>query len=409
MLANQWYEIVLRKIRRKETNQRREEKRYVDEPVNAFDFMNEILEDSGESITRFDQISGFLDHKARKNGIPIQGQFELTPLCNFSCRMCYAHLTTEQLSEHTVLPVFVWKNLMKQAWKAGMIFATLTGGECLAYPEFDELFLYLQSLGCEITVLTNGFLLDDERIRFFRKHMPAKIQITLYGCSDDVYERVTGQRAFNTVINNIQKSIAAKLPVIVNVTPNRYLGEDVFETIRIAKSLCKAVTVNSGIFSPREETGRSGQQHGSDLDTYIRIYRFLDELEGKENLMVPEDKLPSAGGPFHECSECGLQCGGGRSYYLIDWHGTMMPCNRMTMIRSYPLEEGFLSAWKKINNASENWPRVPECVECPYERVCNNCAGNMQKFIESGTPPTSLCEETKALVRNGAKHIPDCE
>ena len=240
-------------------------------------------------------------------------------------------------------------------------------------------------------------------------HMPVMIQITLYGSNDDVYERVTGQRAFKTVIRNIQKSVDAKLPVMLNITPNRYLGEDVFETIKLAKSLCKTVHVNSEIFSPREETGRSGQQHELDTDMYIRIYRFLNDLEGRDSFVIPDDKLPPAGGPFHECKECGLQCGGGRSQYSIDWHGTMMPCNRMTMIRAYPLQEGFSSAWKKVNDASKSWPRIPECIECPYEKVCNNCAANMQRFIESGAPPTVLCEETKAYVRNGARHIPDCE
>ena len=379
------------------------------EPENVFDYIDNALETFGEPITRFDQITRFLDHKAREKGTPIQGQFELTPLCNFNCRMCYVHLTPDLLSGQSVLPVSVWKDLIRQAWEAGMMFTTLTGGECLTYPGFDELFLYLHSLGCEITVLTNGFLLDDDRIRFFQDHMPAKIQITLYGCNDDVYERVTGHRAFKTVVNNIQKAVDAKLPVIVNVTPDIHLGEDVFETIRIAKSLSKAVTVNSGLFSAREETGRSEQQHGLDLDMYIRIYRFLNELEGRDCFMIPEDKLPPAGGPFHECKECGMQCGGGRSYYCIDWHGTMTPCNRMTMIRAYPLQEGFPSAWTKINDVSKNWPRVAECIECPYEKVCNHCPANMQRFIESGMPPTALCEETRALVRNGARHIPDCE
>ena len=65
--------------------------------------------------------------------------------------------------------------------------------------------------------------------------MPVQIQITLYGCNDDVYERVTGQRAFQTVIRNIAKAVDAKLPVALNITPSKYLGEDVFETIRIAK------------------------------------------------------------------------------------------------------------------------------------------------------------------------------
>ena len=377
-------------------------------PVDAFDFLKEVREVSGQPVDRFDQIAGFLTQKARKNGIPIEGQFELTPLCNFSCKMCYAHLTPEQLSE-SVLPVAAWKDLMHQAWEAGMIFSTLTGGECLAYPGFDELFLYLQSQGCEITVLTNGFLLNDERIRFFREHMPALIQVTLYGCNDDVYERVTGQRAFETVAENIRKCVEAELPVMLSITPNRYLGEDVFETIKVAKSLCKTVAVNSVFFSPREETGRSGQEHGPDLDLSIRIFRFLNELEGRDSRMIPEDQLPPAGGPYHECKECGMQCGGGRSSFAISWHGTMTPCNQLTMLQAYPLREGFLPAWKKIHDAAENWPRVPECIECPYEEVCHYCAAKMQRFIEYGGPPTALCEETKAFIRNGAKHIPNCE
>lgn len=183
----------------------------MDEPQNSFDFLDRQLEAYGEPGTGFDELARFLDRKARASGTPLQGQFELTPLCNFNCGMCYVHLTPEQLSGEPVLPVFVWKELIRQAWEAGMMFATLTGGECLAYPGFDELFLYLQSLGCSVTVLTNGFLLDGERIRFFQKHMPAKLQITLYGCSDDVYERVTGRRAFKTVVNNIQNAVGAKL------------------------------------------------------------------------------------------------------------------------------------------------------------------------------------------------------
>lgn len=30
--------------------------------------------------------------KAFEDGIPISGTFELTPRCNFDCKMCYVHL-----------------------------------------------------------------------------------------------------------------------------------------------------------------------------------------------------------------------------------------------------------------------------------------------------------------------------
>lgn len=50
-----------------------------------------------------------------------------------------------------------------------MIGATLSGGECLTYPGFKELFLYLHSLGCEVSVFINGILLDQEWVDFFRQ------------------------------------------------------------------------------------------------------------------------------------------------------------------------------------------------------------------------------------------------
>lgn len=38
--------------------------------------------------------------KAFADGIPISGTFELTPRCNFDCKMCYVHLKPEQIPRH---------------------------------------------------------------------------------------------------------------------------------------------------------------------------------------------------------------------------------------------------------------------------------------------------------------------
>ena len=38
--------------------------------------------------------------KARRECIPINGLFELTPLCNFRCRMCYVRLDPADMVEH---------------------------------------------------------------------------------------------------------------------------------------------------------------------------------------------------------------------------------------------------------------------------------------------------------------------
>lgn len=378
-------------------------------PEEGSKLNDQLRNEKGELYFSYSRLSRHLDMKARIKGIPLIGKFELTPLCNFDCRMCYVHLNENQLNGNSVLSVETWKNLMHQAWEAGMISASVTGGECLTYPGFDELYLYLQSLGCEVTVLTNGFLLNEKRIQFFQEHRPSDMQITLYGCNDDVYERVTGKRGFTTVVKNFKQASDAGLPVFISITPNRFLGEDIFETIRIAKELSNKVIINTFYTSPREETGRSGYQDDADTDLYIRAIKYRAQLEGQKPIEINEERLPPAGGPCHETSECGFLCGGGRSAFAIDWKGIMTPCTDLDMIRSYPLKDGFATAWSRINQEVNNWPRVPECMGCAYEDVCNHCAAKTLRYAVPGKVPTALCEQTREMVRNGALYIPECE
>ena len=379
------------------------------EPENAIRFLDQLEAKDSKLKPDFRYISRYIEQKARKAGVPVSGKFELTPLCNLDCRMCFIHLAPEQLKGRSVLSVAAWKDLMQQAWNAGMYMATLTGGECLTYPGFDELFLFLRSLGCEIVVMTNGVLLNDERIRFFLEHRPADIQVTLYGWNDDVYERVTGKRAFGTVVRNITRAREAGLSVSVGVTPNAFLGEDSLETFRTAKSLSNSVVINTGLFSPREETGRAGQTYEPDPELYIRMFRLEAELNGTETREVSPDRLPAPGGPSHECTECGLQCAAGRSTFTIDWQGDLLACNHLDMIREHPLEDGFREAWKRINRKAKEWPVVPECCGCPYEHVCNHCAAQVLRYGEAGKLPVQLCERTMSLVRHGLRSLPGCE
>ena len=379
------------------------------EPANAIRFVEKLEAKNGKPVSDFRYVSRYIEQKARKKGVPVSGKFELTPMCNLDCKMCFVHLRPEQLKERSILSVPAWKDLMQQTWKAGMYMATLTGGECLTYPGFDELFLYLQDLGCEIVVMTNGVLLDDERIRFFLEHRPADIQVTLYGWNDDVYERVTGKRAFGTVSRNVARAREAGLSVSVGVTPTSFLGEDSLETLRTAKTLSRNVVVNTGLFSPREETGRAGQTYEPDPELYIRVFQLEASLNGTETREVSPDKLPAPGGLKHDCAVCGLQCAAGRSTFTIDWKGDLLACNHLDMLREHPLEVGFQEAWKRINRKANEWPMVPECCGCPYENVCHNCAAQILRYGEAGKLPAELCEQTMNLVRHGLRRLPGCE
>ncbi|MBR2526974.1 MAG: radical SAM protein [Blautia sp.] len=408
------------------------------EAMTGHEYLEMLRRQNGRQTQSFRDFSEFLEAKARKQGVPIHGQFELSPLCNLSCGMCYVRLSPEQLGDRCLLTVDQWKGLIHQAFEAGMFQATLTGGECLAYPGFEELYLYLHSLGCEVDVLTNGTLLDEGRIRFFQNHLPALIQITLYGQNEDVYERVTGRRVFHTVLDHLRQVKEAGLPLLITITPNRALGEDVFETIRLARELTEKVFINTSLFAPPEEPWRLKVSEDPDADYYARILRFDEELQGKTLQEYPEQELPLPGGPCRRCEdtgfacgstaeaakpvsediasgekaafgeEKGLICGGGRSGFVINWKGEMRICNRLDA-KSFPLREGFEQAWKKIHQTAENWPRAAECRGCAYENVCSICAADAMKYAKPGKMPVGLCERTRYMVSRGVLPFARCD
>ena len=73
--------------------------------------------------------------KAFAGCIPISGTFELTPRCNFNCKMCYVHLQPEEIPQNGVeLTAKEWLRIAKEAKAAGTTWLCITGGEPPAPP-----------------------------------------------------------------------------------------------------------------------------------------------------------------------------------------------------------------------------------------------------------------------------------
>ena len=179
---------------------------------------------------------------AANQGVPMHGHFELTPFCNLRCKMCYVQLDKTEEIRKRMLTIEDWKKLIDDAVDMGMIFASLTGGECLTSPYFKEIYLYLQSKGIMIFVLSNRVLLD-EWIEFFKSHPPKLIQISIYGKSEVDYERVTGFCMYEKVRCNVERAIEYGLPISINITPSRYLNE-IYDIVKYYKDKNVSVSLN---------------------------------------------------------------------------------------------------------------------------------------------------------------------
>lgn len=370
------------------------------EPSNLIELLAQLKENGVDASNYVKYVDIFMDSKARKQGVPLEGKFELTPLCNLDCKMCYVHLNKEQMAGTQLMSVEKWIDLATQAVDLGMKEVILTGGECLTYPDFEKLYLQLQSLGVEIQVYTNGLLLDEKRIEFLKKHSVKRIQLSLYGCSEDGYEKVTGHRCFAKVLKNLCRVKEAKLPLHLAITPSIYMKDEVEDLLRFTHSLELPYSVNSGLFEPRESTGRKGKNMDLSVDEYIKLYKLQSELYGKQCRRVSEKELISMENRKTGTRK-GLPCGGGRSGFSIGYDGKMYICGIMRDTVAYPLKTGFAKAWKIINESAENVPYPSECEDCVYRKACPICVLNHRIDGVCSRANPKMCERAKRLVQEG--------
>ena len=82
-------------------------------------------------------VTEYLYRKATAQGAPLSGTFELTPVCNMDCKMCYVRLSRQD--QEAIAPLAEaekWLQLAQQAKDAGMLYLLITGGEPFLHPQF---------------------------------------------------------------------------------------------------------------------------------------------------------------------------------------------------------------------------------------------------------------------------------
>ena len=132
-------------------------------------------------------------YKAGKNKIPFSIAFELLPVCNLSCKMCYVRKSMDYVKKNGgLIRAKEWISYAKEAADLGMLFPLLTGGEPLLHPDFKEIFIAMQKMGMQISINSNATLIDKEMAKWFSEHCPTRINITLYGASPETYKLLCG-------------------------------------------------------------------------------------------------------------------------------------------------------------------------------------------------------------------------
>lgn len=336
---------------------------------------------------------------------PILGHFELTARCNLDCKMCYVHNQNNAECLKRELTTEQWKRIFDEAFECELLYASLTGGECLLRKDFKELYLHLWNKNIFVTVLTNGTLINDDYVEFFKSYPPDMIQISLYGSNEDAYLRVTGHKGFEKTISAIESLSKAGIDVRVAVSPSKYMYDDFINICKLCKEK-KFHAINNDILVLPNRDDNDKSDHYLTEEEIIHLSVQRAELMGT---LSPCKNPPMTCGNMCEPPAKGLTCNAGNCLANITWDGKMYPCISAMVGGFSLLEMSYSEAWQKTVKAASEVVYGAECVGCAYDKTCAKCPAFRLKDLYSGHCNPAICELTRKLVAAGVKKLEPVE
>ena len=355
-------------------------------------------------------ITNYLYAKATRELRPLSGTFELSPLCNFNCKMCYVHQKKCELKAQgkVVLPPSFWIDLAKQAKDEGMLFLLLTGGEPFLYDGFKEVYEAIYRLGFVISINTNGSLIDDGWIEFLKKFPPSRMNITLYGASNETYEELCGVKGmFDRVVQNILRLKRAGIAVKLNCSLTPSNAKDLEKIVKFSDEHQLILEIATYMFPPiRLDESKKGINHRfspEEMAMYevekVRLQRGEDVLvKYKGQVLEGYCDIPECDSLCLEKEGSHLLCRAGRASFWTTWEGNLTPCGMMPVPKVSLRDMSFKEAWNVLVERTGAIRLAPECRDCKNQSVCHSCAGMAYAENADFTKrPKYLCEFVKSL------------
>ena len=347
-----------------------------------------------------------LFERAAKQKIPLYGCLELLPLCNLNCDMCYVRLSREEMAAKGQLRTAEeWLSLADEMKKAGTLFLLLTGGEPLLFPDFKYLFKELQKMGMILTLNTNGTLITEEWAAFFAENKPRRINVTLYGSSDETYERLCHIRnGYQKTIQGIHLLQSHNLDVKINGSLVKSNFNDRMDIIRLGKDLDIPVRIDTYMYpATRERNQPYNLQSRLAPETAAKARAEILKAEMGDDLFrqyASQTLERALNTPPGESVPGRMTCRAAQSSFVINWQGYMRSCIVLNSPQSPVFEVGLKAAWEEIVQKTQEIRTSSKCNSCTLRTVCITCAASA--MAECGSCDAAagyVCQYTKTFIQ----------
>ncbi len=339
----------------------------------------------------FETISD-INRLARKRGKPFYAYFEPTFKCNLKCLHCFADYPHygKELSFAEIV------SLLNQLAKAGTLFVDFSGGEPFMRKDFIDILESARKLDFAITILTNATLITEELADRISYLSPRLIKITLYGATEEMYQKTTGKaHLFHRAIEGIRLLAKHKLSLSV-ASPifNFYTVKEVSAIEKICDELGVVLRKftqfgirNNGDLAPLKYNLSESQ-----LEEFSRAFPGLRDS--------PINKRPKIKINEKVCDDL---CG---SIY-INPYGQIGNCDKLVSkisVRERPLLEIWQNDSLLKKQREFTWKDMPDCLLCKSFYYCKPCPGvNLVSTGSFNKIPAFFCRSAHMLRRVSEK------
>lgn len=291
--------------------------------------------------------------------------------------MCFIRMSSNEVkAEGDLKNVEFWLKQATELQKLGSLFLLLTGGEPFLYPEFNQLYTELKKMGFIITINTNGTCITDNQIRLLSENPPRCINVTLYGASNETYNRnchtICG---YTKCIENIRKLKSNNIHIKLNYSATKLNVDDFEKIVNISNELDIPLETNSYMF-PFSRSGRNvcydtprlDAETGGKINALAKIFEKKEKYNAyRENLLQKiENDSPNT-------NSISLDCHAGSTSLWINWKGVMTPCVMMET-PCYNLENiSIKEAWDMLKQDCKALVVHKECIGCNLKPLCQVC------------------------------------
>lgn len=310
----------------------------------------------------------------------------VTNKCNLRCTHCAFNSGTHRMPE---LSLNRLETILKETKELGGKRFDITGGEPLTRKDMPEIISIGNKLGYRIELVTNGTMLDSERLREFKQLGLNQIAISLDGSIPEIYNRIrrSNKETFYKVIENIRKCKEFGFYTKINTLVSSLNLENLADISELALKL-DADEQGFYYFTP---VGRGHDKYDLMVDpikwlSYVRTkLKPYSEKGMKIGVEIPLREIDL------EQSEKGCVANSERSHLQILPDGNVYPCAIMAAYEK-PLANlnthSIKDVWKNEKLWAEYWASISpifdickrHCVKIPgseeksqnerYEAVC---------------------------------------